>query len=256
MGASLPARLLVGPAAALPHPALAIPERRRQARGQGGKPRSTSRYALRATRALTPRCAGASTMKRAGAACVPVSGTILKPAVRRATIFGRARAPKEGVPAHPLMRSAALGFMQSREVVRDPSTHPLGSRSFVRLCRSIRPSAAGQVGARSRVRTCSDSPTGLSDAFEKPALPRALAPRRRRLQNKEAVLGRLCFARQPDPMPTAEGSENQEGGSPPTMVFETEAASSSSIYRCTQRYGRVAALGRAAQQTDGGGLLH
>ena len=153
MGASLPARLLVGPAAALPHPALAIPERRRQARGQGGKPPRTSRHASQATRALTPRCAGASTMKRAGAACVPVSGTILKPAVRRATIFGRARAPKEGVPAHPLMRSAALGFMQSREVVRDPSPHPLGSRSFVRLCRSIRPSAAGKVVARLRLGT-------------------------------------------------------------------------------------------------------
>lgn len=61
----------------------------------------------------------------------------------------------------------------------------------------------------------------ISDAFDSPQLartivtcsksraPLALAPRRRRPQNKEAVLRRLYFARQPDPTPTAEGRKTR-----------------------------------------------
>ena len=39
------------------------------------------------------------------------------------------------------------------------------------------------------------------------------------------------------------------------MFFETEAASPAIVYRCTHRYCGMAALGRAAQLTDVGGLL-
>ena len=40
------------------------------------------------------------------------------------------------------------------------------------------------------------------------------------------------------------------------MFFEAEAASPAIVYRCTHRYCGMAALGRAAQLTDVGGLTH
>jgi len=88
---------------------------------------------------------------------------------------------------------------------------------FVRLRRSIRPLAAAHVRARA-----------TSDMFDSPQPARTIVtcsksraatqsspPDCRRPQNKEAVLGRLYFARQPDPMPTAEGPEHR-----PTMFCE------------------------------------
>ena len=73
-------------------------------------------------------------------------------------------------------------------------------------------------------------------------------------KNKEAVLGRLCFWSSPTQCRQPRAQKTKDGLAR-TMGFEAEAASSSSIYRCNQRYGRVAALGRAAQRTDGGGLF-
>lgn len=96
---------------------------------------------------------------------------------------------------------------------------------------------------------------GLSDAFEKPALPRVPAPRPRRPQNKEAVPGRLYFARQPEQTPSAERPENKEAYSP-TMFYEERGRQPRTIYRCTHRYSGVAAFARAAQQTEGWGLLY
>src|SRR5258705_9214342 len=95
-----------------------------------------------------------------------------------------------------------------------------GSRSYVRLSRTLRPSAAGkEVRGRLWIRSIARSHARTIGRVQKAALPRTLAPQTRRPQNKEAVLGRLYFARQPDPMPTAEGPENKEGGTPPDYVF-------------------------------------
>ena len=93
------------------------------------------------------------------------------------------------------------------------------------------------------------------DVFRKGAHPRAPAPRRRRPQNKEAVLRRLCFAWQPDPTQPAEDLEKQ-GGDLADHVSQGRGRQSRTVYRCSHRYCGVAALGRAAQLTDVGGLTY
>jgi hypothetical protein len=60
------------PAAAAP--ARTVPSAPPPARGQGGKPSRAPAEGREATRALTPRCGGASTMKRAGLQQGPVPG--------------------------------------------------------------------------------------------------------------------------------------------------------------------------------------
>ena len=92
------------------------------------------------------------------------------------------------------------------------------------------------------------------DVFRKGALPRILAPRRRRPQNKEAVLRRLCFCAAARPNAASRGLRKTRTDARRTMFFEAEAASPAIVYRCTHRYCGMAALGRAAQRTDVGGL--
>ena len=94
---------------------------------------------------------------------------------------------------------------------------------IVRLRRAFSSSVPTNVCSAVATSDAFDSPQSREDyrdVYEKPALALNLAPQLvGARQNKEAVLGRLCFARQPDPMPTAEGPENKEGGTPPDYVF-------------------------------------
>jgi hypothetical protein len=60
-----------------------IPAPRRQARGQDGKPTRATNKSREATRVLTTRCGGASTMKRAGRQRQPSRGLIQEPDARR-----------------------------------------------------------------------------------------------------------------------------------------------------------------------------
>ena len=61
------------------------------------------------------------------------------------------------------------------------------------------------------------------------------------------------FARQPDPTPTPKDLEKQ-GSNFADLVSQGRGRQSRTVYRCTQRYCGMAALGRAAQRTDVGGL--
>ncbi len=135
-----------------------------------------------------------------------------------------------------LTRSACNTCARRRRLGDKIETRPAGHlHAFAWACSSLPPARSGAalVGARASkcyrtvcpcfrlqgrvARGCdfghvrlARSLRGLSDAFEKPALPRVPAPRPRRPQNKEAVPGRLYFARQPEQTPSAERPENKE----------------------------------------------
>lgn len=101
-------------------------------------------------------------------------------------------------------------------------------RSTSRLCRRIGLWPQLMWCARVATSDAFDSPQGSEDyrdVFEKPRASTHSAPRRRRPQNKEAVLRRLCFARQPDQTPTAEASEKQ-GRTTGGLCFSRPSAAS------------------------------
>ena len=78
--------------------------------------------------------------------------------------------------------------------------------------------------------------------FEKRA-PTHSSPPPSAPKNKEAVLGRLCFASSPTQVPTAEAPENKEGGTPTDYVFRGPRPPARHCLPLYSRYGRVAALG-------------
>lgn len=126
---------------------------------------------------------------------------------------------KGGRPSSPsdFLRCARLQAGK-RFATRAPTRS--GSNLFVRLCRSTRPSAARKdVALRLRTRSIARSLARTIVTCTKSAPPRTLAPQTSAPKNKEAVLGRLCFWSSPTQVPTAEGPENKEGGTPPDYVF-------------------------------------
>ena len=100
---------------------------------------------------------------------------------------------------------------------------PPPARVAIYSCGSAAPrghsAARNDVALRLRTRSIARSHARTIVTCTKSAPPRTLAPQTSAPKNKEAVLGRLCFWSSPTQVPTAEGPENKEGGTPPDYVF-------------------------------------
>ena len=130
-----------------------------------------------------------------------------------------------------------------------------GSNLSVRLCRSTRPLGRSCRGLALRLRTRSIARREARTiaTCSKSAPPCALAPQTSAPAKQGGRTRPTMFCEAARPNADSRGTGKQGGRYTDRLCFpRTEAASPSSVYRCTQRYGRVAALGRAVGPTSGG----